>query len=136
MNSRTFIIAAVVVGLAGVVLGVALVQRGGQQKIALRQKELEQGIGKVTEPMTSSIRNFNPLIVPKPRPRSAQREPVGVEEKLEPREKPKTSRTSLTIFAADPQPAKASQREPKGEYAPAFRLVKCQLVNTVDSAIS
>ena len=56
MNNRTLIIAAVAVVLSGVVLAFALVQRGGQQKIALRQKELEQGLGKVTEPMTSSIR--------------------------------------------------------------------------------
>ena len=65
MNNRTLIIAAVAVVLSGVVLGFALVQRGGQQKIALRQKELEQGLGKVTEPMTSSIRNFKSNFCPK-----------------------------------------------------------------------
>jgi type F conjugative transfer system protein TrbI len=136
MNSRTFITGAIVIGFAAVVLGVAFLQKGGEQKVARRQKELEEGMGKVTEPMTSSIRSFNPLIVPKPRPRLGQREPVGVEEKLEPHEKPKTIVAPLTIFAADPQPAKGSQREPKAEYAPAFRLVKCQLVNTVDSSNS
>jgi hypothetical protein len=134
MNSRTFITVAVVIGLAGVVLGFAFLQKGGQQKIVRRQKELEDAVGKVTEPMTSSIRNFNPVIPPKPRQRSGQREPVGVEEKLERQEAPKTVVASLTIFAGDPQPAKAPQREPKGDYAPAFRLVKCQLVNTVDSS--
>ena len=64
MNSRTLIIAAVAVALTGVVLAFALVQRGSRQKIAQRQKELEQGLGKVTEPMTSSIRNFNPIFAP------------------------------------------------------------------------
>jgi Bacterial conjugation TrbI-like protein len=134
MNSRTFITAAVVIGLAGVVLGFALLQKGGQQKIVQRQKELEDGVGKVTEPMTSSIRNFNPVIPPRPRQRSGQRESVSVEEKLGREEAPKTVVAPLTIFAGDPQPAKAPQREPKGDYAPAFRLVKCQLVNTVDSS--
>jgi hypothetical protein len=134
MNNRTLIIAAVAVGLTGVVLAFALVQRGGQQKIALRQKELEQGLGKVTEPMTSSIRNFNPILAPNARPHSPLRGSVVVEESRERRDQPKAVVTSLTIFAADPQAAKPAQRGPKGDYAPAFRLVKCQLVNTVDSA--
>jgi hypothetical protein len=134
MNSRTFITAAVVIGLAGVVLAFAFLQKGGRQKIVQRQKELEDRVEKVTEPMTSSIRNFNPVIPPRPRPHSGQREPVGVEEMPERQEAPKTVVASLTIFAGDPSPAKVPQREPKGDYAPAFRLVKCQLVNTVDSS--
>ncbi len=134
MNNRTFIIAAVAVALTGVVLVFALVQRGGRQKIAQRQKELQQGLGKVTEPMTSSIRNFNPIFAPKAVPHQSQRASVVVEENREPRDQPKALVTSLTIFAADPQPAKPAQRGPKIDYAPAFRLVKCQLVNTVDSA--
>jgi Bacterial conjugation TrbI-like protein len=134
MNSRILIIAAVAVALTGVVIAFALVQRGGQQKIAERQKELEQGLGKVTEPMTSSIRNFNPIFAPKSRPYSPPKASMVVEESREPREKAKALITSLTIFAADPQPGKSPARGPKGDYAPAFRLVKCQLVNTVDSA--
>jgi hypothetical protein len=127
-------IAAVAVALTGVVLAFALVQRGGQQKIALRQKELEQGLGKVTEPMTSSIRNFNPIFAPNARRHLPVSDSMGVEQSREPRDQPKAVVTSLTIVAADPQPAKPAQRGPKGDYAPAFRLVKCQLVNTVDSA--
>jgi hypothetical protein len=134
MNSRTFIAAALVTGLIGVVLGFAFLQKGGPQKIVQRQKELEDSVGKVTEPMTSSIRNFNPVLPPKPRQRSAPRLAAGAEENLQTQEAPKNVVTSLTIFAGDPQPAKASGREPKGDYAPAFRLVKCQLVNTVDSS--
>jgi len=134
MNNRTFIAAALVIGLIGVVLGFAFLQKGGPQKIVQRQKELEDGVGKVTEPMTSSIRNFNPVFPPKPRQRSAQRLPVSVQENLQTQEAPKNVVTSLTIFAGGPQPAKAAAREPKGDYAPAFRLVKCQLVNTVDSS--
>lgn len=134
MNNRTLIIVAVAVGLTGFVLALALFQRGGQQKIALRQKDLERGLGKVTEPMTSSIRNFNPIFAPNARPHSALRGSVKVDETREPRDQPKAVVTSLTIVAADPQPAKPAQRGPKGDYAPAFRLVKCQLVNTVDSA--
>ena len=98
MNSRTFITAAVVIGLAGVVLGLAFLQKGGRQKIVQRQKELEDRVEKVTEPMTSSIRNFNPVIPPRPRPRSGQREPVGVEAMPDRQEAPKTVVASLTIF--------------------------------------
>jgi type F conjugative transfer system protein TrbI len=134
MISRTYISAAVVIGLACVVLGFAFLQKGGQQKIAQRQKDLEDQVVKVTEPMTSSIRNFNPVASPRPRQRPAQREAADFEGKIERREAPKNAVASLTIFAGDPQPAKAPQREPKGDYAPAFRLVKCQLVNTVDSS--
>src|ERR1700675_2158854 len=104
MNNRTLTIAAVAVVLSGVVLGFALVQRGGQQKIALRQKELEQGLGKVTEPMTSSIRNFNPIFAPNARPHSPPRGSVVVEEGRG--DQPKAVVTCLTIFAADPQPGK------------------------------
>ena len=134
MNSRTLIIAAVAVALIGVVFAFALLQKGGRQKIVQRQKELEQDLGRVTEPMTSSLRNFNPMLVPKARPRSGPKASMVVEESREPGEKPKTLVTSLTIFAADPPPASPPPRSPKGDYAPAFRLVKCQLVNTVDSA--
>ena len=114
MNSRTFIIASVVIGLAGVVLGFAFLQKSGRQKIVQRQKELEDRVEKVTEPMTSSIRNFNPVIPPRPKQRSGQREPVGVEEKPERQGAPKAVVASLTIFAGDPPPAKAPQRERRG----------------------
>ncbi|MBV8140645.1 MAG: hypothetical protein JOZ60_01200, partial [Verrucomicrobia bacterium] len=134
MNKRTFMIAAVVVGLCGVVLGFALLRKGGQEKIARRERELEDGMGKVTEPMTSSIRNFNPVLSPAPRRLPSRREAVGLEEKPEPQVARKPAVASLTIFVGDPAPAKDPQREPKGDYAPAFRLVKCQLVNTVDSS--
>jgi hypothetical protein len=134
MNSRTFVSAAAVVGLACVVLVFALVQKGGPQKIVRRQKDLEAQVGRVTEPMTTSIRNFNPMAPPRPRQRSGYRESVDLGEKLERPETPKSVVASLTIFAGDPQPAQPLQREPKGDYAPAFRLVKCQLVNTVDSS--
>jgi Bacterial conjugation TrbI-like protein len=134
MNSRTIISAAVVMALAGAVLSFALLQKGGQRKIVQRQKELEDGVGKVTEPMTSSIRNFNPMLPLKPKEHAGQRPPVAMEERLERQTAPKTAVASLTIFTGDPQLTKAPQRDPKGNYAPAFRLVKCQLVNTVDSS--
>jgi hypothetical protein len=134
MNSRTLIVAAVAVALIGMVFVSALLQKGGRQKIVQRQKELEQDLGKVTEPMTSSIRNFNPMLVPRAKPRPGQRASGVIEEGREPGEKPKVLVKSLTILAAEPPPATPAQRGPKGDYAPAFRLVKCQLVNTVDSA--
>jgi hypothetical protein len=47
---------------------------GGAQKIVQREKQLEQDVEKLTEPMTSSIRNFNPVAAMKPKARSTQRE--------------------------------------------------------------
>lgn len=58
MNSRTFIVIAIVIVLAGVVLGFGLLRKGGRQKFLKRQQELEERVGKVTEPMTSSIRTL------------------------------------------------------------------------------
>ncbi len=91
MNRRTFITAAVVIGLTCVVLGFAFLQKGGQQKIVQRQKDLEDQVVKVTEPMTSSIRNFNPVAPAKPRRRPAQRESVEFERPRK-RRKPRSPR--------------------------------------------
>jgi hypothetical protein len=70
MNSRTVIIAAVALVLIGIVLGLAFLQRSGQRKIAERQKELERDLGNLTQPMTSSIRNFAPVYPAKAKPAS------------------------------------------------------------------
>src|SRR6516225_10835061 len=84
--------------------------------------------------MTSSIRNFAPVYPVKPKPRFIQREARTAVEMQDHHENSPPLSSSLTIFAADPQPRKADSRGPKGDYAPAFRLIKCQLVNTVDSS--
>ena len=133
MNSRTVVIASVAFILSGSVLVFAFLQRGGQEKIAERQKEVEQDLGNLARPMTSSIRNFTPMFPPKAKSRVPQQResPIGMQER---RENAAVLPSSLTIFAADPQPAKSAPRGPKGDYAPAFRLIKCQLVNTVDSS--
>ena len=133
MNSRTLIIASVAFILSGSVLVFAFLQRGGQEKIAERQKEVEQDLGNLARPMTSSIRNFTPMFPPKPKSRVPQQResPIGMQER---RENAAIVPSSLTIFAADPPPTKSAPRGPKGDYAPAFRLIKCQLVNTVDSS--
>jgi len=134
MNSRTAIIAAVALVLSGIVFGLAFLQRSGQRKIAERQKELERDLGNLTQPMTTSIRNFTPVYPVKPRPRIRQREGRSPIEMQDNRESSPLISSPLTIFAADPEPPKAVARGPKGDYAPAFRLIKCQLVNTVDSS--
>jgi Bacterial conjugation TrbI-like protein len=134
MNSRTVIIAAVALILSGAVLGFALLRRGGRKKIAERQEELERDLGNLTQPMTSSIRDFAPVYPVKPKPRFIQREARTAVEMQDHRENSPVLSSSLSIFAADPQPPKPDSRGPKGEYAPAFRLIKCQLVNTVDSS--
>ncbi len=109
-------------------------QHNGPGKIANRQAQLAKDLVKVTEPMTSTLRNFNPVAPSVVKPRREVPPPVqvavprGVEEAES--SKSTVSRT-LTIFAAQEQPDKP-RSGPHGDYAPAFRLVKCQLVNTVD----
>jgi hypothetical protein len=134
MNGRTVIVAAVALVLSGIVLGLAFLQRSGQRKIVERQEALERGLGNLTQPMTSSIRSFAPVYPAKPKPRVRQRQgrsPIDVQDN---REGSPVVSAPLTIFAADPQAPKPDSRGPKGDYAPAFRLIKCQLVNTVDSS--
>ena len=112
----------------------ALFRPGGQQRLIQRQREIENGIGKITEPMTSSVRNFNPVSPPKTRARIPRQLPAVSSSAVESVQTLKPAFASLTILAAEAQPDKPSPHEPRGDYAPAFRLVKCQLVNTVDSS--
>jgi hypothetical protein len=118
------------------VLGYALLQRNGIKKIGERQEGLTRDFGRLTLPMTSSIRNFNPVFSVKTA-HTTERVPVYINRgasDLE--EKQELPESSLTIFAAEPQKSKPDpgNRGPRGDYAPAFRLVRCQLVNTVDSS--
>jgi hypothetical protein len=108
-------------------------QGNGPGRIANRQAQVAKDLVKVTEPMTSSLRNFNPVAPSQIRSRREVPAPVQVSLPRsvgEPAKAPATR--SLTIFAAEEQPDKP-RSSLGGEYAPAFRLVKCQLVNTVDS---
>jgi hypothetical protein len=112
----------------------ALMQKGGPQKIAERQNEVVRDVGKVTEPMTSSIRNFNPVITSLPKSKITPTQ-FSLTRVPDPAATPNVPiATSISIFAAEPQGERPSPRGPKGDCAPAFRLVKCQLVNTVDSS--
>ena len=108
-------------------------QGNGSARIANRQAQVAKDLVKVTEPMTSSLRNFNPVAPSQIRSRREVPAPVQVSLPRSVDEPAKAAATrSLTIFAAEEQPDKP--RPGFGdEYAPAFRLVKCQLVNTVDS---
>src|SRR5260221_57732 len=134
MNRRTLMIgAAGILSVAGTFL-YALIQKGGPQKIAERQSEVVRDAGKVTEPMTSSIRNFNPVLS-KPTKSDGSPRKVSLGRVPDPGATPNVPiPTSISIFAAEPQGERPLARGPKGDYAPAFRLVKCQLVNTVDSS--
>jgi hypothetical protein len=108
-------------------------QGNGPARIANRQVQVAKDLVKVTEPMTSTLRNFNPVAPAQMRPRREVPAPVQVSVPRSVEEPTKAAATrSLTIFAAEEQPDKP-RAELGGEYAPAFRLVKCQLVNTVDS---
>jgi hypothetical protein len=134
MSNRILITLFVTVGLVVTVVWLALKQHRGAQKIVQREKQLEEDVEKLTEPMTSSIRNYNPVTVTRPKAHSRERESVILDAQSEQRESPDRLVAPLSIFAADPQPTTAAPHGPKMDYAPAFRLVKCQLVNTVDSS--
>jgi hypothetical protein len=134
MNRRTLMIGAVgILSVAGTFL-YALMQKGGPQRIAERQNEVVRDAGKVTDPMTSSIRNFNPVVNTPSKSKVPPRQ-VSLSRVPDPGGTPNVPVTTpISIFAAEPQGERPLPRGPKGDYAPAFRLVKCQLVNTVDSS--
>jgi Bacterial conjugation TrbI-like protein len=134
VNARTLVPGALGSLLILGVFFFPLFRPGGQQRLIQRQREIEKGIGKITEPMTSSVRNFNPVSPPKTRARIPRQLPAVSSSPVEWVQTPKPAFASLTILAAEAQPDKPSPHEPRGDYAPAFRLVKCQLVNTVDSS--
>jgi type F conjugative transfer system protein TrbI len=136
MNRRTFGILAIALALTIGVFCFALLQPHGAQKVAQRGNQLQEDIGRITEPMRTSVRNFNPVLPNKSKePLSVSRRPaIIVEDSSDHQSTPKPPPASLTIFAAEPQPAKPGLHGPKAEYAPAFRMIKCQLVNTVDSS--
>jgi type F conjugative transfer system protein TrbI len=134
VNARTLVPGALGSLLILGVFFFALFRPGGQQRLIQRQREIEKEIGKITEPMTSSVRNFNPVLPPKTRARISRQLPAVSNSAVESVQTPKPAFVSLTILAAEAQPDKPSPHEPRGDYAPAFRLVKCQLVNTVDSS--
>ncbi|MBV9999175.1 MAG: TrbI/VirB10 family protein [Verrucomicrobia bacterium] len=135
MNRRTQAIIAVALLVSAGVLTLALAQRGGARKLGKRGETLVAGFEKVTEPMTSSLRNFSPVLPPKPKPKAERAAPVHRETPVTEAAVIPTPLRPLTIFTSETQPEKPATPDPRsGDYAPAFRLVKCQLVNTVDSS--
>jgi hypothetical protein len=133
LNKKTVSVTLVaLVSIAGTFL-YTMWQGNGPARIAKRQAQVTKDLVKVTEPMTSTLRNFNPVAPTQIRPRREVPAPVQVSVPRSVEEPAKGAATrSLTIFAAEEQPDKPRSGI-GGEYAPAFRLVKCQLVNTVDS---
>ena len=133
LNRKTISVTLVaLVSIAGTFL-YTMWQGNGPARIANRQAQVAKDLVKVTEPMTSSLRNFNPVAPSQIRSRREVPAPVQVSLPRSADEPAKAAATrSLTIFAAEEQPDKPRPGL-GGEYAPAFRLVRCQLVNTVDS---
>ena len=135
LNRKTLSVTLVAVASIAGTFMYTLWQGNGPARIANRQAQVTKDLVKVTEPMRSTVRNFNPVAPTQLRPRREVPAPVQVSVPRSVEEEPtKTiAARSLTIFAAAEQPDKP-RPELGGDYAPAFRLVKCQLVNTVDSS--
>lgn len=134
MNNRTWSIVVAALLMGAGVLALALTQRGGAQKLGKRGETLVSGFEKVTEPMTSSLRNFSPVLPAKSKPKAERAVPVHTEALADEKTVIPTPLRPLTIFTSELEPVKTATPGPRGDYAPAFRLVKCQLVNTVDSS--
>jgi hypothetical protein len=132
MDKRTILISAVLFVVIGTIVLVFWYKPGARKQMVKRTEELAKDMNGITQPAATMVRNFVPALplsqqkrpLPAPEIRSGPRPERSVEPKL----------VSLTVVASGPQPDQAGPVGPQGAYAPAYRLVKCQLVNTVDSS--
>ncbi|MBV8970215.1 MAG: hypothetical protein JO331_14325, partial [Verrucomicrobia bacterium] len=62
MNSRTLLVGLFAGAMVLVAFAWSWIQREGPERIVNRGRELSTTLTKVTEPMTSSIRSFNPAL--------------------------------------------------------------------------
>ena len=133
MNSRTLLVGLFASLMVAAAFAWSWSQRNGPERIANRGRELSTTVTKVTEPMTSSLRSFNPVLpvalrkkeVPSVQPAIISHPTMEPEKRFVP---------PLSIVAAEPQTDRPGPAAEPSVYAPAFRLAKCQLVNTVDSS--
>jgi hypothetical protein len=128
------IIAAAVFLILAVGSFFVLVKPGSRRKIQRRTQELSAGISQLTQPTTSQKRNFVAL----QGELRSRRDDNGAIIQTEPRrefsrQQQAAQFPSLTLVSADPQPEPEPSARRKGPHAPAYRELRCQLVNTVDS---
>jgi Bacterial conjugation TrbI-like protein len=131
MDRRQFLIYGVaIVVIAGIIWFIWFCKPDGQRQLLQRTEQLGTGLNGITQPAQTMMRNFVPAL-----PLTQQRKsgPAPLIRTAPPMEAaPKLA--SLTVISAEPQPDPPEPDGPSGAYAPAFRLVQCQLVNTVDSS--
>ena len=126
------LISGVLFAVIGIIVLVFWYKPGARKQIAKRTEELAKDMNGITQPATTMMRNFVPAL-----PLSAKRPVRELEiRSVAPRPAPSAEPKplSLTVVASGPQPDQEAPEGPQGAYAPAYRLVKCQLVNTVDSS--
>jgi hypothetical protein len=114
--------------ITGIVCAVWYWKPGGQRQIVERTREIGDGI---TQPAQTITRNFVPAL-PMTREKPVAQAPIIRAAPLEEKASPRLA--SLTVVSAEPQAEPTGPDGPQGAYAPAFRMVQCQLVNTVDSS--
>jgi hypothetical protein len=134
MNSPKLVV--IVAAVALLVVGTAIIFRlpGGAKKIERRTSELAGDISSLADPVTSKMRNFVPM-GEEGGPRVRHNDDTAVQ--IEPRRLPANQSQqfpSLSLVGYDPapEPVRSPERKKYPE-APAFRCLRCQLVNTVDS---
>ena len=133
MNRRHLVIYGVTTLLIGGIFWVLWYWKPGAQKqIIKRTAELGDGFNGITQPARTMMRNFVPAL-PMTREKKTVSAPV-IRTPPRPDQAVVTKLASLTVVSAEPQTDQPGPDGPKGAYAPAFRMVQCQLVNTVDSS--
>jgi len=112
LNRKTISVTLVaLVSIAGTFL-YTMWQGNGPARIANRQAQVAKDLVKVTEPMTSSLRNFNPVAPSQIRSRREVPAPVQVSLPRSVDEPAKAAATrSLTIFAAEERPLREAAAE-------------------------
>jgi len=134
INNPKFVIIVAVAAL--LLVGTLLVFRlpGGSKKVEERASEVANETSVLAAPVTSKLRNFVPMSEEGDGPRSRRYDETTVQVEPHNGSVNQPEYRSLTLVGFDPAPSPA-RLPPKQKYpeAPAFRCLRCQLVNTVDS---
>ena len=131
MRKSLFVIVPLVVVLGGVGIWALIANTPPSRRQPVADKAPEQHDGLELPSLHSErVVASAETVLPHPTPEVTQvvtppsSEPTPPEKKLAP----------MRIYTSTAVPEPTPQEEPPGDYAPAYRMVRCKLVNTVDSS--